>query len=108
MIAITQILSIALMTISAVQAYPQPQATPPTPSPPATPTTASILSRDMTMVQRFQALLVKGDSLLTGDALRKLVVFPFTDAKSAPGSTGGTTKAAVRAPVPILHPLTAT
>jgi hypothetical protein len=47
------------------------------------------------VVQKFQSLLVKGDSLLTGDALRKLVVFPFTDAKPAPGANGGATKAAV-------------
>lgn len=48
-----------------------------------------------TAIKRFQRLLVQGGSLLTGDALRKLVVFDFKGAQPANGALGGSTKAAV-------------
>ena len=48
-----------------------------------------------TAITRFQRLLVQGGSLLTGDALRKLIVFDFNGAQPASGALGGTAKAAV-------------
>lgn len=50
-----------------------------------------------TAVKRFQRLLVQGGSLLTGDALRKLIVFDFKGAQPANGALGGSAKAAVSA-----------
>ena len=48
-----------------------------------------------TAIKRFQRLLVKDGSLLTGDALRELTVFDFNNAQPANGAKGGATKAAV-------------
>lgn len=56
------------------------------PSDPFTPSTA---------IKRFQRLLVQGGSLLTGEALRKLIVFDFNGAQPANGALGGATKSAV-------------
>lgn len=49
-----------------------------------------------TAIERFQRLLVQGSSLLTGDALRKIIVFDFEGAQPASGALGGAAKAAVR------------
>ncbi|KAF2633133.1 RmlC-like cupin, partial [Macroventuria anomochaeta] len=47
-----------------------------------------------TAIKRFQRLLVQGGSLLTGDALRRLIVFDFNGAQPVSGALGGATKAA--------------
>ena len=49
-----------------------------------------------TVIKRFQQLLVQGGSLLTGDALRRLIVFDFNGAQPASGALGGAAKATVR------------
>ena len=49
-----------------------------------------------TVIKRFQRLLVQGGSLLTGDALRRLIVFDFNGAQPASGALGGAAKATVR------------
>ena len=49
-----------------------------------------------TAIKRFQRLLVQGGSLLTGDALRRLIVFDFNGAQPASGALGGAAKATVR------------
>jgi len=107
MVAFTQILAASAMAFGAVQALPQPQATPAVPAPAPAPTEdAAALFRDLftapTAIKRFQRLLVKGETLLTGDALRKMVVFPFTPANPAPNAKGGATKAANIETFPIL------
>lgn len=48
-----------------------------------------------TAIKRFQRLLVQGGSLLTGEALRKLIVFDFNGAQPANGALGGAVKSAV-------------
>ena len=48
-----------------------------------------------TAIKRFQRLLVQGGSLLTGEALRKLIVFDFNGAQPAGGALGGAVKSAV-------------
>jgi hypothetical protein len=48
-----------------------------------------------TAIKRFQRLLVQGGSLLTGDALRRLIVFDFNGAQPANGALGGAVKSAV-------------
>ena len=49
-----------------------------------------------TVIKRFQRLLVQGGSLLTGDALRRLIVFDFNGAQPVSGALGGAAKATVR------------
>jgi len=49
-----------------------------------------------TIIKRFQRLLMQGGSLLTGDALRRLIVFNFNGAQPASGALGGAAKATVR------------
>src|SRR5690242_18467122 len=87
----------ALAALSAVSAAPAPQATP-APAP-AAPAPQADLFRDLltapTVVQRFKRLLVQGEELLSGEALRKLTVFDFNGATPAAGAQGGATKAAV-------------
>ena len=46
-------------------------------------------------IKYFQRLLVQGGSLLTGEALRKLIVFDFKGAQPVSGALGGATKVAV-------------
>ncbi|KAF2818228.1 RmlC-like cupin [Ophiobolus disseminans] len=58
-----------------------------------------------TAIKRFQRLLVQGGSLLTGDALRKLIVFDFKGAQPASGALGGATKAASIETYPFLSGL---
>ena len=49
-----------------------------------------------TVIKSFQRLLVQRGSLLTGDALRRLIVFDFNGAQPASGALGGAAKATVR------------
>jgi len=102
MVAITQVIA-GLMTVVAVQALPQPQNAAPAPAPPATPGNPDLF-RDLfsapTAIKRFQRLLVSGESLITGDALKKLVVFDFNGATPAAGAKGGATLSAVSFNIP--------
>jgi hypothetical protein len=64
------------------------------------PEVQAALFRDLfsapTAIKRFQRLLTaKGQELLSGDALRNLIVFNFNGATPAKGALGGATKAAV-------------
>jgi hypothetical protein len=56
-----------------------------------------------TAIKRFQRLLVQGGSLLTGEALRKLIVFDFNGAQPANGALGGATKSAVSITGDLVH-----
>ena len=110
MVAISKSI-LAAIAVSAVQAHPQPTlttvATPspanatasvaPTPDPEVQKALFLDLFTAPTAIKRFQRLLTaKGQSLLSGDALRSLIVFDFNGAKPAKGALGGATKAAVR------------
>ncbi|KAF2819556.1 RmlC-like cupin [Ophiobolus disseminans] len=105
MVAFTQIVAAGLMTI-AVNALPQqiPQASA-TPAPSA-PVSAEDLITAPSAIKRFQRLLTSGEpmakTLLTGEALRKLVVFDFNIAKPAEGAKGGAAQAANIDNFPIL------
>jgi hypothetical protein len=109
MFTITQIV-IAALAIGAVQALPQPQAAQPSavssapPAPASTPDIFDDLLTAPTAVKRFQRLIVDGaQKLITGDALRKMIVFPFDSATPPPNdSTGGVAVAANIANFPIL------
>lgn len=118
MVAITQVLVAGLLTL-AVQARPQPQAAQPSVTPtlaavPAPSAAAPAPSQDdkdklaallltaPSALQRFKRLLTSGGALLTGDALKKLVVFDFNAAK--PTGDGGRVIAAVRFPNPLQPP----
>jgi hypothetical protein len=102
MFTITKVVAAAL-TFGVVRAIPQTQAaqlisvssTPPAPS--STPDIFNDLLTAPTAVKRFQRLLVDGaQKLITGDALRKMIVFPFDPATAPPsGTTGGVAVAAV-------------
>lgn len=70
----------------------------PTPSVDANAQLLRDLQSAPTAIKRFQRLLVQGGSLLTGDALRKLIVFDFKGAQPASGALGGSAKAAVSLP----------
>ena len=104
MFTITKVLVASLATFGAVQAFPAPQAAQPSSSPaPAAPAPAddqAALFRDLsaapTRIDQAKRLLTVGGKLLTGDALKKAIVFDFNDAKPAAGAKGGATKAAVR------------
>ncbi|KAH8689233.1 RmlC-like cupin domain-containing protein [Phaeosphaeriaceae sp. PMI808] len=104
MVAITQAIVAGLMTLGAVQALPQAVQPSATPTPSAD--SNAQLFRDLftapTAIKRFQRLLVKGETLLTGEALKKFTVFSFNDAKPAPNAKGGATKAANIETFPIL------
>lgn len=106
MVNLTSLTLLALATLSSVHALPQsmPSSTT-TPAPPA-PTDQAALFRDLftapTAIKRFQRLLVQGETLLTGDALKALTVFNFNNATPAPGAKGGATKAANIETFPIL------
>lgn len=70
----------------------------PTPSVDANAQLLRDLQSAPTAIKRFQRLIVQGGSLLTGDALRKLIVFDFKGAQPASGALGGSAKAAVGLP----------
>jgi hypothetical protein len=109
MVAITQVLVAGLMTI-AVQALPQPQAaasSATTAAPPAATQDPKAIAMQLfgklftapTAVKRFQTLLTKdakGETLLTGDELKKQIVFPFTPKANTSTAKGGVAVAAVR------------
>jgi hypothetical protein len=105
MFTITKVV-VAALALGAVQALPQSQATQSTasasvtaPAVPAATEDQAQLFRDLftapTAVKRFQRLLTQGQTLFTGETLRKLTVFSFNNAVPAPGAKGGATKAAV-------------
>ncbi|KAF1848255.1 RmlC-like cupin [Cucurbitaria berberidis CBS 394.84] len=115
MFTVTKVLVAGLAALGAVQALPQtvrPSSTPapaaPAPAPaPAQDQTALFrdLSAAPTLVQQFRRLLTSGETLLTGDALKKLIVFSFNGATPANGAKGGATKAANVETFPILYKL---
>lgn len=107
MVTITKTL-IAAVAVSAVQALPQASFTTVTTPSSATATPAASPDADAqkalfaglftapTAIKRFKLLLTEGgQSLLSGDALKKLIVFDFNGAEPAKGAKGGATKAAV-------------
>ncbi|KAF1930361.1 RmlC-like cupin [Didymella exigua CBS 183.55] len=106
MMNFTNLSILALAALGSVNALPQsmPSSTN-TPAPPA-PTDQAALFRDLftapTAIKRFQRLLVQGDALLAGPALKALTVFDFNGATPAPGAEGGATKAANIETFPIL------
>lgn len=107
----TKLIIVAITALGSVQALPQgsyPSSTPSAPPAPARTDNAQLF-RDLftapTAIKRFQRLLVQGDTLLTGDALKKLTVFSFNNAVPAPNSKGGATKAANIETFPILTDL---
>jgi hypothetical protein len=107
MINITKFIVVAIATFGSVQALPQGIA--PTSTAAATPAPTddqAQLFRDLftapTAIKRFQRLLTQGETLLTGEALKKLTVFSFNDATPAPNAKGGATKAANIETFPIL------
>ncbi|KAL1595050.1 hypothetical protein SLS60_009736 [Paraconiothyrium brasiliense] len=119
MLTITKTL-VAAIAVSAVQALPQAAstfatvatpssavATPSAAAPSPDPEVQAALFRDLfsapTAIKRFQRLLTaKGQELLSGDALRNLIVFNFNGATPAKGALGGATKAANIETFPIL------
>lgn len=123
MFTLTKILVAGLATFGAVQAFPAPQAasnsttTPsaqpssiPAPSAPAASDQAALyrdLSAAPTAIDRLKRILTVGGNLLTGDALKKAIVFDFNGATPAAGAKGGATKAAVRFfPLPVYPSMT--
>lgn len=114
MISTTKLIVLALGAIGSVQALPQSMSISTTTSDitPAAPTATNDqtqLFRDLftapTAIKRFQRLLTQGSTLLTGDALKALVVFSFNNATPAPGAKGGATKSANIETFPILTDL---
>jgi hypothetical protein len=106
MVAITQFVAAGLMTV-AVQALPQPQAAQPTASSVAAPAATknadakAVNLASLSAIPRFQALLTEngeGKKLLTGDELKKQIVFPFTPPATPSAAKGGVAVAAVSAP----------
>ena len=92
---------IGLAAISAVEAQPHRSSCTAgsTARPAATADAGQSLYRDLlsapTAIQRFRRLLVDGEGLRIGDALKSLIVFDFNDSQPAPGAMGGSSKAAV-------------
>lgn len=113
--ALTALLA-SLATLGVVRAQPHSQSCTTSPTAQPAPTVAADqqqqLFRDLleapTAIKRFQRLLVKDGSLLTGDALRELTVFNFNNAQPANGAKGGSTKAAVSTRLTRKSPLTRT
>ena len=99
MININNLFVLALAALGSVQALPLSSAT----------DDQTQLFRDLftapTAIKRFQRLLVQGQTLLTGDALRALTVFSFNGATPAPGAKGGALKSANIETFPILTDL---
>lgn len=99
MININNLSILALAALGSVQALPFSSTT----------DDQSQLFRDLftapTAIKRFQRLLVQGQTLLTGDALRALTVFSFNGATPAPGAKGGALKSANIETFPILTDL---
>jgi hypothetical protein len=108
MFTVTKVV-VAALTLGAVQALPQSQGYP-TPSvttasassvsPPAATSSLDLLFDDLftapTAIKRFQRLLTQGQTLFTGDVLRKLIVFTFDRNTPPPeGAKGGVAVSAV-------------
>jgi hypothetical protein len=104
MFSLTKIAILALA--ASVHAYPQSMAssTSTSASPEATNLYLDLFSAP-TAIKRFQRLLVQGDTLLTGPALKALTVFDFNNAKPAANATGGALSAANIDTFPILTDL---
>jgi hypothetical protein len=98
-IAITTLL--ALAAASTAQAHPHSSSCTSTAAaePAATADTSAQLLRDLesapTALDRARRLLVDGETLRTGDDLRRVVVFDFNGAQPASGAMGGASKSAV-------------
>lgn len=92
---------VALAAVAAVRAQPynsscvSSTATQPVATAGTTPQLFSDLFSAPTAIKRFQRLLVQGGSLLTGEALRRVIVFDFNGAQPANGALGGVVKLAV-------------
>lgn len=108
MVGINKLIVVAITAFGSVQALPQSYAPSSTTvaSAPAPTEDQAQLFRDLftapTAIKRFQRLLTQGETLLTGEALKKLTVFSFNNATPAPGAKGGATKAANIETFPIL------
>jgi hypothetical protein len=102
MFTVTKVV-IAAVALGAVQAFPQSHVYQPSavssapPAPTSTPDIFDDLLTAPTAVKRFQRLLVDGaQKLITGEALRKMIVFTFNPDTTPPAnSTGGVLAAAV-------------
>ena len=106
MYTITKV-AIASLALGAVQALPQsqgyqsvPAASATSVAPPAATASQDALFDDLftapTAIKRFQRLLTQGQTLFTGDALRKMVVFTFDSNTPPPaGAKGGVAVSAV-------------
>lgn len=112
MMNFTKLAVFAVATLGSVQALPQsysPYSTATAPAAPSATPDQSYLFDDLftapTAIKRFQRLLTQGETLLTGEALKKLIVFSFNNAVPAPGAEGGATKAATIETFPILTDL---
>jgi hypothetical protein len=95
---------ILLAAAATTLAHPHNSSCTSTPSPQPTPYVDLQLLQDLqsapTAIKRFQRLLVRNGRLLTGDALRQILVFDFKGAQPASGALGGATKATVSTPSP--------
>ena len=109
MFNINKLIVLAIATLGSVQALPAPSSTSSAPAAPTPTNYQAKLFRDLftapTAIKRFQRLLTKDGALLTGDALKKLIVFSFNDATPAPNAEGGATKSANIETFPILTDL---
>jgi hypothetical protein len=110
MVAITQFLVAGFMTV-AVQALPQPQAAQSLASSAAAPAATknadakAVNLASLSAIPRFQALLTEGGEgkkLLSGDDLKKQIVFPFTPPATPSAAKGGVAVAANIGTFPIL------
>jgi len=116
MYTITKV-AIASLALGAVQALPQsqgyqsvPAASATSVAPPAATASQDALFDDLftapTAIKRFQRLLTQGQTLFTGDALRKMVVFTFDSNTPPPaGAKGGVAVSANIETFPILTDL---
>ena len=106
MFFLRKLLALALIAVQAGHAHPQhttcslsTAAQPIATAAAAAAAASSQLSRDPSLVpkvvNRFQKQLVQDEKLLSGQALRDVIVLDFNGALPAPGALGGTTKAAV-------------
>ncbi|KAJ7471118.1 RmlC-like cupin domain-containing protein [Mycena latifolia] len=99
-----------LASVLSVHAAPTPSST--VSSPPPVPTVtngsaiAAVLKMQPSVVDRFTKLLTDGNgNLLTGEALRQLTVFDFSNQTPAPGAKGGSIVLATVDNFPILEEL---
>ncbi|KAJ7753945.1 RmlC-like cupin domain-containing protein [Mycena maculata] len=92
-----------------VQAMPAPQATVSSPAPVPTVTNGPTLASGLKILasedDRMSKLLTSGGSVLTGEALRQLTVFDFSQQQAASGAQGGSILLATVDNFPILEEL---